>query len=190
MATEWDWTAEAYPHGLQLTFVRGATPERIIKAFGANPADAQWLTAEVAYGTLGQPCLRVGRTGEWVFSFDTCFIDMEGFTPTAQELSARTELARLESLLSPSGYFYYFADGEEVTSFEPLMSPWRYGTDPDRFVPQMRQVGLHVEPSPDDAPIDEDDPNIAALQMLTLALGIRLSREAALGPLRTVRPAC
>jgi hypothetical protein len=189
MTTEWDWMAEAFPHGLRLMFVRQVSPERVIEAFGANPAAARWLTADVTFETIDHPWVRVGRTGEWVFSFDNCLSGVEEFSPTARELSQGTELARLESLVS-SGYFYYFADGEEVTSFEPLMSPWRYGTDPDRFVPQMRQVGLDVEPPSDDAAIGESDPNIAALQMLTLALGIRLPREAALGPLRTVRPAC
>jgi MFS family permease len=64
-------------------------------------------------------------------------------------------------------------------------------TDPDRFVPQMRQVGLDVEPPPDDAdPVPPRSPNIALLDMLTLAPGIRLSRETATGPLLTVRPGC
>jgi hypothetical protein len=47
----------------------------------------------------------------------------------------------------------------------------------------MRQVGLpaHVD---DD---DDVDPMIALLQMLTVALGIRVPRELALGPLLTVQ---
>jgi hypothetical protein len=45
---------------------------------------------------------------------------VEAFSPTAAELSAGTELALLNSLLSVWGYFHYFVDGIEVTSFEPL----------------------------------------------------------------------
>lgn len=186
MASEWDWVTEAFPHGLRLTFVRGATPERLIEEFGADPATARWLTAEVTFETISDSWVRVGRTGEWVFSFDNYYFDIGGFSAKAQELSAGTELVHLDSLMG-SGCFYYFADGDEVTSFEPLTSADRYGTDPDRFVPQMRRVGLDVEPPPDDAAPARNDPNIAVLEMLTLALGIRLSRGTALGPLRTVR---
>jgi hypothetical protein len=189
-AAEWDWVEEEFPEGIRLMFVREAAPERIIEALEADPADARWLTAEVTYETLVQPFARVGRTGEWTFCIDNCFFDVEAFSPTAAELSAGTELALLNSLLSVSGYFHYFVDGIEVTSFEPLLSAWRYGTNPDRFVPQMRQAGLDVEPPPDDAPAPPRSPNIALLDMLTLALGIRLSRETATGPLLTVRPGC
>jgi Family of unknown function (DUF6461) len=193
MAAEWGWVAPAFPHGLRLTFVRGVAPERLVEAFGADPAATRWLTAEVTFATIGDPWVRVGRTGEWVFSFDNCLFGIGGFSPKARELSAGTELAHLDSLMS-SGYFYYFADGAEVTSFEPLTSACRYGTEPDRFVPQMRRVGLDVDPPPNDPPGAHDpddgapdDPNIAVLEMLTLALGIRLSRGMALGPLRTAR---
>jgi hypothetical protein len=85
--------------------------------------------------------------------------------------------------------FYYFADGTEVTSFEPLMARDRFGSDPDRFVSQMRQAGLRVDPPADDDDNElERDSGIAVLEMLTLALGIRLSREVAIGPLLTVQP--
>lgn len=188
MAAGWDWVAEEFPHGLRLTFVRGRPPERVIEAFGADPAAARWLTAEVTHETMADPWVRVGRAGEWAFAVDSCLLDVGGFSPTARALSEGTELACLDFLLS-SGYFYYFADGAEVTSFEPLLSSDRYGTDPDRFVPQMRQAGLDVDPPPDDAVL-QGDPNIAALRMLTLALGIRLSREMALGPLLTATAAC
>ena len=73
----------------------------------------------------------------------------------------------------------------EVTSFEPLRAWDRFGTDPDRFLPQMHQVGLSVEEPPQGSAFR--DPVIALLEMLTLALGIRLPREVALGPLLTVQ---
>jgi Family of unknown function (DUF6461) len=188
-SAEWGWVGEEFPHGIRLMFVRAVPPERIIEALEADPADARWLTAEVTYETLVQPFARVGRTDDWAFCIDNCFFDVGGFSPAAAQLSTGTELALLDSLES-SGYFWYFVDGVEVTSFEPLMSAWRAGTDPDRFVPQMRQAGLDVEPPPDDAPVPPRSPNIALLDMLTLALGIRLSRETATGPLLTVRPGC
>lgn len=74
-----------------------------LEGFGANPAAARWLTAEVTFETVADPWVRAGRTAS-------------------------------------------------------------------------------------DA-VPQGDPNPAALEMLTLALGIRLSRETALGPLHTATAA-
>lgn len=197
-AAEWtwlqDWLEEEYPDGgIRLTFVRGVTPERVIEAFGADPAAARLLSAEVTEESLGHPWVRVGQTGGWVFSLDNWYelrtCDEFGDIVTQfKELSEGTELALLQSTMS-SELFYYVRDGALVTSFEPMLSAWRSGSDPDRFVPQMRLVGLDVDP-----PSDDDDNELgrdeatAVLEMLTLALGIRLSREVAMGPLLTVQP--
>jgi hypothetical protein len=185
--SEWDWIQEEYPIAFRLTFVRGARPERVIEALRADPAHALTLSADETLETLSH-WARVGRSGEWAFMFDYCKIKISEFEGIASHLSEGAEVVLLES--NPNiGYFWYYADGVEVTSFEPSLSAWRDGSDPDRFVPQMRQVGLEVDP-----PADDDDsklernPTIALLDMLTLALGIRLSREVALGPLLTVKP--
>ena len=79
-------------------------------------------------------------------------------------------------------YFHYYVDGAEITAFEPLLAWDRFGTDPDRFLPSMRQAGVRLDD--DDA---VTDPVIAVLDMVTLALGIRLSGDVALGPLLTVQ---
>ena len=83
-------------------------------------------------------------------------------------------------------YFHYFVDGTEVTAFEPLRAWDRFGTDPDRFLVQMRQVGLDVDPRPVGTEL-ERDPTMELLDMLTVALGIHLPAEVALGPLLTVQ---
>jgi hypothetical protein len=73
----------------------------------------------------------------------------------------------------------------------------RAGREPDRFLPGMRELGLRVDrPAPHQRPgarrnLEEErrrprrDPVVAALAMLTLALGIQLPGEAAHGPLLT-----
>jgi len=102
------------------------TPERVIEAFGANPGDARLLSAEVTLEQLDS-WLRVGRTGEWTFAFDYGGIGMHEYEQRiARELSAGAELAVLES--NPKiDYFQYFADGAEVTAFEPLLAHERWG---------------------------------------------------------------
>jgi len=182
----WDWIDEEYPIAFTLMFVRAVTPERVIEAFGADPAAAELLTAEATELTLGYPWVRVGRADEWAFAFDNSSVKFSELGRIARELSAGTDLALLVS--GPNmDYFYYFADGVEVTSFEPLLAHDRDGSDPDRFVPQMRQAGLPVERGRDRAG-PRRSPRVALLETLTLALalGIRLSREVAMGPLLTV----
>jgi Family of unknown function (DUF6461) len=179
----WDWIKDEYPDGIRLMFVRGVPPERVIEAFRANPAAARLLSAEATDEIVGYPWVRVGRTGEWAFAIDSWYEERERI---ASQLSAGTELALFEP--NPKlDYFYYFVDGREVTSFEPLLAHDRDGSDPDRFVPQMRRAGLRVDTPSHDAYLSRD-PAIAVLEMLTLALGIRLSREVAMGPLLTVQP--
>lgn len=185
-ASEWDWMPEEYPDGVRLLFARGVTPERVIEAFGADPAAAEPLSAEQALETLTS-WVQVGRTGEWAFAIDNSSLGTEESGRIARALSAGTDLALFET--GPNfDHFYYFADGDEVTSFEPLLSQYRDGSDPDRFVPQMRQAGLNVDPPPEDDDNFGDDTRTAVLEMLTLAFGIRLSRDVALGPLRTIQP--
>jgi len=188
MASEWDWFAEDFDLYVFALFARGAAPEEVIAAFGSSPADARLLTADEASEDPGSPCVRIGRAGEWAFALDSGCADGYESSRIAQELSAGTEVVTYE--INPAlNYFHYYADGVEVTSFEPLLARDRNGTEPstepDRFLSLMREVGLR--PDDDD---DEDfrDPTIALLEMLTRALGIRLTREEAFGPLLTIRP--
>jgi hypothetical protein len=81
--------------------------------------------------------------------------------------------------------FFSYSAGGTSTSFEPMRGWERYGTEPDRFVEQMRQVGLRTAIGD---PVDDAvDPVIAVLRMLAIALGIRVPRDLALGPLLTVQ---
>jgi hypothetical protein len=191
--SEWDWFDEDYPNGIRLMFVRGVMPERVIEAFGADPAAAELLTAEATELTLGHPWVRAGRAGGWAFAVDnwwevSVYGEFGKLREDLTELSRRTELALLVTGMGLDEFFY-IVDGVEVTSFEPLLSAWRNGSDPDRFVPQMRQAGLRVDPPPyhGDAELARS-PSVAVLEMLNLALGIRLTREVAMGPLPTVQP--
>ena len=133
------------------------------------------------------PWIRVGTTGEWGFALDE---SASGFGDYAQDaayaLSAGTEAILVTHTASIDG-FHYYADEIEVAAFEPLRAWERWGTDPDRFVPQMRTVGLAVSPPPPGSYPPFRNPRIAALDMLTLALGVQLPREVALGRLLTVQ---
>lgn len=196
MTSEWDWFREtSLPMGGCLMFARGAAPERVMAAFAMNPANARLVPASQAEESLRyddwletnppeHPWIRVGTSGDWGFAIDWSCCGWGGYEEdAARELSAGADVAWVNFNMSLD-YFHYFADGAEVTSFEPLGAWDRFGTEPDRFLTAMRQAGLRV-----DLPEDHDfrNPRAAVLQMLTLALGIQLPRDVALGPLLTVQ---
>lgn len=68
-----------------------------------------------------------------------------------------------------SGLFSYAADGVMVTSFEPALPGQRFGDDPDRLLPQMRQVGLDPEVSGAEA-----SSRRAAMKLAALAFGVSI----------------
>jgi hypothetical protein len=178
-----------------LMFVRGASPERVMQAFGMDLRTARRLRAAEVYELPFRqedetgavlPWIRVGAVGEWVFAIDESSAGHGGYEEdAARDLSAGTDVAWFTQTMTID-YFRYYRDGTLVTSFEPLFAWRRRGTDPDLFVPAMRQAGLRVDPPADDAESPLVDDVIALLEMLTIALGIRLPADVALGPLLTV----
>jgi hypothetical protein len=200
-AAGWGWvrTAGALALGGCLTFVRDRTPDQVIEAFGMRPEAARMLTAAAAWDRFppdGPPWIRVGESAGWTFAVEE--VSLLGLaTGLAARLSAGTEMAQVFWTAKPTTDLRYLADGVLVTAYEPGMEWDRAGRNPDRFLPEMRALGLRVErPVPPDRvpgeprpprPPARQDPLIASLDLLTAALGIRLPEEVALGPLRTVQ---
>ena len=193
---DWDWVREtALDIGGSFTFARGASPEQIMRAFGMNPARARLVAASDVAQALHDsdwlrteppehPWIRVGVAGEWGFALDESTAGYGGYEDdAAAALAASTDVVLLTHTQTID-YFSYSAGGTATTSFEPGGLDL-YGTEPDRFVEQMRQVGLRTAIG--DAVDDAVDPVIAVLRMLTIALGIRVPRDLALGPLLTVQ---
>jgi Family of unknown function (DUF6461) len=133
----------------------------------------------------------VGRSGEWAFAISESGLDIVGYYHDAAiRLSAGTEAAVVTWTPTISD-FQYLVDGDVATWYD-LDMPWERGngSDPDRFLAEMRQVGLETEPPGEPEEAGEPahfDPLIRSLDVLTLALGIRVSREVARGPLLTVQ---
>ncbi|MGH3297842.1 MAG: DUF6461 domain-containing protein [Trebonia sp.] len=191
---DWDWVEEtALDNGGTFTFARGASPGQVMTAFGMNPAKARLVPAPDVARALHDPdwlrteppehpWIRVGVAGEWGFALDESMAGSGGYEDAAvAALAASTEVV-LFTHTQTIDDFRYCADGTLVTMFEPGGLD-RYGTEPDRFVEQMRQVGLPTAIGDDRAV----NTMIALLQMLTVALGIWVPRDLALGPLLTVQ---
>lgn len=195
--SEWEWVREtALDIGGSFTFARGTSADQVMKAFGMKPAHARLLPLSRAREALrypergvyppDHPWIRLGVVGEWGFAIDESSAGYGGYEEDAAlELSAGTDAVLFTHTAGPDA-FQYYVDGIEVTGFQLSVAWDRDGTDPDRFLPQMRLAGLELDSEGD---LEEDfrDPMIALLDMLTLALGIRLPHEVAFGPLLTVQ---
>jgi hypothetical protein len=157
-----------------------------------------WAEAVRSFPPGGRPWVRAGRAGLWAFTIEVVTqLGME--EDVADRLSPGTEAVEVCWTVKPTKSVRYLADGMLATAFEPGMEWDRSGREPDRFVPAMRELGLRVDrPSPRQRPmarrnLDEErrlprrHPVVAALAMLTLALGIELPEKVADGSLLTAR---
>jgi hypothetical protein len=199
----WGWVRSAFDPGTSLVFARHATPEQVIRGLRLDPAAGEMMTGEQAaetdWGVIGDlsgnelptPFVRIGRSGDWAFAVDQCFLALNSAIrghDVIRTLSARSEAVGVLWTEKPGESVEYYADGEWVMTFEPYRA-WDRGPDRDRFVSEMRQVGLHTEPPSEAAPRaghPRFDVLIAALEMLTIALGIELTQDLTDGPLLTV----
>ena len=181
---DWDWLEES---GLRLScvliFARDITQNQMFEAFDLDPSSArmeEWVFDPY------RPRVRVGQVGVWTFAIDepmeSLNLGMRGKN-VGQRLSAGTEVVMVSSTAKPTEDFEYWADGNWVTTFEPYRAFDRSGAEPDRFLREMRQVGMVTEAN--DAAEGPEDDLSAALDLVTLALGIRLPQEIAMGPLAT-----
>jgi hypothetical protein len=129
------------------------------------------------------PWIRAGQEDEWGFAVDQGSVNAFELSAAARELSAGTDVATFQWTMTIDN-FEYLVDGTVVTAFEPLLSHQRTGTEPDRFLPLTRLVGLKVDPDDDDMTLDT---RISLLEILTMGLGIRLPADVVRGPLLTVQ---
>lgn len=202
-ASGWEWIGADDTRTVgYLLFARGVSAERIIEAFGVDPATARALPADGLSRALSHPLwdqdhpwIRVGTVGDWGFAFTRSGFRMADRSDNmAKRLSSGTEVA-VVAWTEIVDTFQFWADGVMVTLFEPLLASHRSGSEPDRFLAEMREAGLDTDPDPGPEADDEDeddedddsDPVIAVLAMLTRALGIRLSADVVRGPLLTVQ---
>jgi hypothetical protein len=183
--SEWHWVSAFLGQiNLVLWCVRERTPEQLLSALGLDPATAQLEPLTL----IDEETVRSVQVGAWAFALDFSYRGgrepLWGWDQTAQALSMGTEVALFQTNPKVTS-LAYFADGEKVCEFEPFSSCWRFGSEPDRFVEQMRQVGLAVDPSPQ---LDESAALTATLALLREGLGIPLPPPLQESPLLTAPP--
>lgn len=169
-----------------LVFARGLAPEELLEAFGMPAGGGRLLPAEAAdqtvrlpiydeEGNVIGPVVKAGRSGDWAFAIDDMFLAnwlaIHGHH-VARHLPAGTEAVIVDWTAKPTYNVEYWADGYLRASFDPQLG------DPELF---LARAGLDVDIA---GRVDFSSPyQLAALEMLTLALGIRVPEEIANGPL-------
>jgi len=182
---EWHWLESSALRLMgALIFARDVTQDEVFDAFDLDPSSAR---VENWIDDPARRPVRVGRLGEWAFAVDESLLSLDlalHAKNVGKRLSAGTEVVVVSWTAKPNEVFEYWADAVMVTNFEPYRACDRHGSEPDRFLREMRQVGMVTEA--DDAAEGPEDDLIAALDLATLTLGIRLPESAAMGPLATV----
>lgn len=172
----------SYSLGFRFSFFEGREPDALLTAFGIDPDDAEPLTREATAEEFGVAphTYRVGASGGWGFVLE----EFGGnHTRVLRTLSAGSRRAvTVTRVEDGTSSFEYYEDGECTCWFEPLFPDRRRGRDADRFLSGMRRVGLDPSSRPNLALIA---PAVAALDLVTDAFGIRLTRETADGVLLT-----
>ncbi|MGW0062416.1 DUF6461 domain-containing protein [Streptosporangium sandarakinum] len=143
-----------------VSFVRGLSPDEVLRRFGVDESTMEeGVTAEEldersvesmrddAAGYIG-----AAKIGDW-----TLVIEPGGWKlavdPDIYGLVSRgTEVVSVCRHDYASDSFAYIVDGEPVVWFDPMLPDARSGNDPDRFVKEMRDVGLDPEHDIDDDP--------------------------------------
>jgi hypothetical protein len=185
---DWGWVLRG---GMEvcgcLIFARHASPEQMIAAFGLDPGTARLLPPERAGEAVGYPVsgygkarvtapvVCAGRSGEWAFAIDEFILSNELAVKGHRvplHLPAGTETA-VVTWTPTISTAEYWADGQQRAFFDLDLD------DPELF---LGQAGLDVDIA---GQVDFNTPesHVAALRMLTLALGVLVPAEAADGPL-------
>ncbi|MGW0592703.1 DUF6461 domain-containing protein [Streptosporangium sp. NPDC002607] len=129
--TDYAWFIEEYEKDSDLigvTFVRGLPPEEALHRIGATPGDISREWGIAAYAADGGAVL-----------IDYHCQDLP------EALSHETQTARLITGITMDEHFVYSVDEVVTTRFEPFFPSERNGSDPDRLLAHMRDLGMPLD---------------------------------------------
>ncbi|MBV9384397.1 MAG: hypothetical protein JOY82_23790 [Streptosporangiaceae bacterium] len=130
-----------------VTFIRGMTREEVLARFGADPGEAsprtldEQMAAESSWHEGYGPFVRVGRCDGWLFAWEEA--SYEGVRPEVlRRVPDGGEAVVVRHALDAFAEFGYAAAGAVVSHLVTIPPYTRKGSDPDRFLPLLRDVGL------------------------------------------------
>ncbi|GAA3031948.1 DUF6461 domain-containing protein [Streptosporangium longisporum] len=135
-----------------VSFVRGLAPEEVLRRFGVDESTMEEVTSDElgersAEGMSDDAAGYVGavKVGDWTLVIEPGGWKLAVDSEVMARVGRGTEVVSVCCHTYASDTFAYIVDGEPVVWFDPMLPDARSGSDPDRFVKEMREVGLGPE---------------------------------------------
>ncbi|MGW2145842.1 DUF6461 domain-containing protein [Nonomuraea bangladeshensis] len=166
-----------------VSFVRDLPPEEALRRFGV---DEETMEEGVTFGEVdlrsaesmrddSAGYIGAARVGDW-----TVVIEPGGWRMAVDD-TIYTRVSRGTAVVSVCCHEYaedtfaYIVDGTRVVSFDPMFPEERSGSDPDRFVMKMHEVGLDPDHDIDGPGIDY--PMESSFALASSITGLSLSTD-------------
>jgi hypothetical protein len=132
-----------------VSFVRDLSPEEVLRRFGVDEETME----EVAFDELDYRSVEsmrddaagyigAARIGDWIVVIEPGGWQIAVDHTIYARVSRGTEVVSVCRHNYAEDTFAYIIDGTPVVSFDPMYPEERSGSDPDRFVTKMHEVGL------------------------------------------------
>ncbi|WP_405142834.1 DUF6461 domain-containing protein [Sphaerisporangium sp. NBC_01403] len=150
---EFRWLSDREPLGdiYCVSFVRGLSPDEALRRFGVDESTVEEATfdelnersAENAVDAAGY--IGAVKIDDWTVVIEPGGWKIAVDSEIGARVSQGTEVVSVCRHDYAEDTFTYLVDGKAVVSFDPLDPETRSGGDPDRFVAEMREVGLNPD---------------------------------------------
>jgi hypothetical protein len=132
-----------------VSFVRDLSPEEVLRRFGVDEDTME----EVAFDELDERSVEsmrddaagyigAAKVGDWTVVIEPGGWQIAVDSEISAPVSRGTEVVSICRHDYATDTFAYIVDGTPVVWFDPRLPDARSGSDPDRFVEKMRDVGL------------------------------------------------
>ncbi|TMR18640.1 hypothetical protein ETD86_21480 [Nonomuraea turkmeniaca] len=132
-----------------VSFVRDLSPEEVLRRFGVDEESMEEMAFdELDYRSVesmrddAAGYIGAARVGDWTVVIEPGGWQIAVDSETYARVSRGTGVVSVCRHDYASDTFAYIVDGTPVVWFDPMLPDERSGSDPDRFVEKMREVGL------------------------------------------------
>jgi hypothetical protein len=166
-----------------VSFIRDLSPHEALTRLGVDTDTIEEMTFDELDEYANESMLESDGDARYVGAVKvddwTVLIEPSGWRVAAEpgvreRVSRGTEVVSVNRHDYASDDFIHTIDGDVITRFEPLVPHLRSGSDPDRWVHQMRDVGLGRRTFDDPIP---DDRIASAFALASIITGISFSRD-------------
>ncbi|MER5319506.1 DUF6461 domain-containing protein [Streptosporangium roseum] len=177
---EFSWLSEFGPfYDVScVSFVRPLSPVEALTRLGAETSGIE----EATFEELQERTMKCIDSDDRMRTSYVGALETDGWTvliqlwtvstvlnrPKLRRLSQATEVVSVDRNVHATDHFVYAVDGKLITRFDQLAPQARAGSDPDRLVDMMREVGL-------DPDLDWEGPGLNATFPRSFALARKIT---------------